>query len=532
MCVRGVADQVEAVVLSKPITTLGRLESSDVVVRSEWVSRRHALIERDGNRYVLRDCGARCGTFVNGRRTMEHVLAAGDCIGLGSAGTVDLTFEEASPARRPATGPSDAIDLTQVVAVLNILQAIGSGRVLDEVLALVIDAALATSGAERGCILLSEPAGELSVRLARARDGADLTGASLTTSQKIPREACRTARTIVVPDLCGADLADRHEESVGAGIRQVVCVPLRVVPPDGGASRSRITGVLYLDGRESGGMISRAAIVGLETLATEAALAIESARLYDEAAEKALIDHDLRLAADIQRALLPAPSCHGSFFDIAAAAAPCRTVGGDFFDYLRLDDGGVGFTLGDVAGKGPSAALLAVAVLNNFAALAPVSCDPAKLMSRVNSALLRRAVAARFATMFYGMIRPDGMLFYCNAGQEPPIVVRGDRLEWLETGGAVLGLLPDLVYDSGALALQSGDLVVLYSDGITEARNHAGEEFGRDRLAAVAEECRGASAQFTLDRLLSRVRSFSAFAAQHDDMTVLVMRYGPTASES
>ena len=517
----------EIVKLEKTVTTIGRLSTSDVLITGDGVSRVHARIEREGSHYVLRDCGSSCGTYVNGQRVVECVLSAGDRIGLGWIHRAQLTFQSDGPGTAPLTrSGSETIDFTQMAAVLDIIKALGSGRLLDEVLTLVIDAALATTAAERGFIMLLDSKGDLAVRTARNRGGADLTGTQFTTSQKIPRHVCRTGETSVVLDLNGTSPDDRHDESLRAGIRHVVCVPLRVVPPaNGGTSRPRIIGVLYLDGSLARGIVPHATVSALETLATQAALAIESARLYDEAAQKTLIERDLRLAADIQRALLPPSTSCGPFFQIAAAAVPCRTVGGDFFDYVSFDDERVGFTLGDVAGKGSSAALLAVAVMNTFAALAPVCDNPAALSSRINGALLRRAVEARFATMFYGVTGPDGVLRYCNAGQEPPAVVRRDRIEWLETGGIVLGLFPNAVYEAGMVRLDAGDLVVLFSDGITEARNTAGEEFGRARLEAVLRGCYGESAETTLGTVLSEIHQFSAGTLQYDDITVLVFRY-------
>ena len=130
----------------------------------------------------------------------------------------------------------------------------------------------------------------------------------------------------------------------------------------------------------------------------------------------------------------PEPFFETATIDLAASAVPCRTVGGDFFDYLELGEHGFGFALGDVAGKGPPAALLAAAVQSNFAAQAPVSATPADAMARINNALLRRAIEARFATMFYGALTVDGQLSYCNAGQEPPLVVRADRYELARRG--------------------------------------------------------------------------------------------------
>jgi sigma-B regulation protein RsbU (phosphoserine phosphatase) len=214
--------------------------------------------------------------------------------------------------------------------------------------------------------------------------------------------------------------------------------------------------------------------------------------------------------------------------DFAAASEPCRTVGGDFFDYIELGDRGLGFALGDVAGKGPPAALLAAAVQSNFAALAPVSADPADAMSRINAALLRRAIEARFATMFYGLMLSGGRLSYCNAGQEPPLVVRQDSTEWLEEGGPVLGLLSIATYDYGTTVLSPGDLVVICSDGVTEARNGAGDEFGRERLVESLSGSHGLKPDIVLEQLLADVWKFALGAPQADDITALVLRYRGT----
>ena len=231
------------------------------------------------------------------------------------------------------------------------------------------------------------------------------------------------------------------------------------------------------------------------------------------------------MAADIQRALLPETHYESATAELAAASIPCRTVGGDFFDYVDIEEGTLGFALGDVAGKGPPAALLATAVQSNFVALAPISADPAEALARINKALLRRAVEARFATLFYAVAYPDGRLRYCNAGQEPALVIGEGREQWLEIGGPVLGLLSVATYESGEVRLEPGDFVVLYSDGVSEARNVANDEFGRERLLAAARGCRGQRPDAVLEAILGAVREFSHDAAQADDITALVFRY-------
>jgi serine phosphatase RsbU (regulator of sigma subunit) len=397
------------------------------------------------------------------------------------------------------------------------------------VLTLVLDSAIEVTKAERGFVMLANAAGELEFKVARGREKVVLPGTSFTTSAKIPREVFTTGKGKIFHDLMDGNLAAAHDGTIAVGIKYVLCVPLLVIPMAEGASnagRQHAIGVLYLDGRERSTMYSKATLDTLEAFATQAALAIESARLYAESAEKARIERDLRVAAEIQRALNAEPTYKGAFCDLAAVSIPCRTVGGDFYDYLELSDGGFAFALGDVAGKGPPAALQAAAVQTNFAALASVSEDPATTMARLNTALLRRAVEARFATMFHGVLEADGRLRYSNAGQEPPIAVQaGGQVLALETGGPVLGLLGGATYESDAVHLRPGDLVVVLSDGVTEARNEQGDEFGRERLVEALHRCHGMKPDAVIDAVMAVVRTFVGVAAQADDITALVVRY-------
>jgi serine phosphatase RsbU (regulator of sigma subunit) len=524
------------VTLDKPVFIIGRRTAADLQLLNADVSREHAEIARDGIRFLLRDRGSRYGTFVNGEQVTERSLAHGDRIRLGRTEGVELVFMSDATTVTHASGlrdaASDASDLRQMAAILDGLRALGSGRVLDEVLTLVLDSALDATKAERGFVMLARPDGddELEFKVARGRNRITLPGTSFTTSTKIPREVFQTGESRLVGDLMDGNLAGMHDGTIAIGIRHVLCVPLSVSPMSAGGEgvKPRVIGVLYLDSRERGTILSHATRSSLEAFATQAALAIESARLYAEAAEKARIDRDLRIAADIQRALLPDGSYENGIVDLAAASVPCRTVGGDFFDYIDLAERGFGFALGDVAGKGPPAALLAAAVLTNFGAHAPISTDPADTMTRINRALLRRAIEARFATMFHGAVLDDGTLKYCNAGQEPPLVVRKDGMLSLEDGGPVLGLLSMATYERGAASLAPGDLVVICSDGVTEARNRQGEEFGRDRLVQAMVGAHGQKPDVALERLLEEVRRFSEGTPQADDITALVLRYRGT----
>jgi len=518
------------VVLDRPQFLIGRRTAADLQIVSTDVSREHAEIVQDEGRYLLRDRGSRYGTFVNGEQVTERVLEHGDRIRLGRTDAIELVFAtDGAKTTGFLDASSDVTNLRQMAAILNGLRALGSGRVLDEVLTLVMDSALEVTKAERGFMMLANIEGELEFKIARGRGKTTLSGTSFTTSEKIPREVFRTGQSRTVGDLMEGDLAGQHDRTIAVGIRHVLCVPLRVAAMSAAAAGDlKNIGVLYLDGREKSTMLSDATRASLEAFATQAALAIDSARLYAESAEKARTDRDLRIAADIQRALLPDPLFDAGIADLAAASIPCRTVGGDFFDYIDVGERGFGFALGDVAGKGPPAALLAAAVQSNFAAHAPVSDSPADAMTRINKALLRRAIEARFATMFYGAITADGKLSYSNAGQEPPLVVRADSTNWLEEGGPVLGLLSIATYAYETVPLEAGDLVVVCSDGVTEARNLAGDEFGRDRLLESLKGRHGSKPDVALEHVLGAVKSFSQGAAQGDDITLLILRYkGP-----
>ncbi|MEZ5318641.1 MAG: SpoIIE family protein phosphatase [Vicinamibacterales bacterium] len=510
---------------------IGRRETNDLRLGGSEVSREHAqIVGADGGGYRLHDLQSRYGTFVNGESVSECELRVGDRIRLGRGGGADLVFlgteEEASLSGRSTTGARD--DLRQINALLEGFRALGSGRVLLDVLALVLDAALEISGAERGFILLSADDGELEFKLARNRDKRTLTDRTFDISKLIPEEVFKTGVTRVVSDLLDAGLADVHMGTVALGIRNVVCVPLNYVhyveSADARTEDQRI-GVLYLDSREKGRLLSDATRRGLETLAAEAAVAIQNARLYRDKLEKSRMEQEMRIAAEIQQALLPKPRASLGFVEASAASLPCRSIGGDFFDYVDDPGASFGFALGDVAGKGPPAALMSALVQGMFSAQARVTTAPAEAITSMNKALCRRGLESRFVTLLYGVMGADGTLTYCNAGHNPPFVVGPSGVRRLEAGGPVVGLLEFAPYEQESVQLQSGDVVVVFSDGVSEALDRAGQEFGDDRLQAVVEAARDETPAAIVDRVIGAVQAFSAGAPQSDDITAMVIRF-------
>jgi serine phosphatase RsbU (regulator of sigma subunit) len=397
------------------------------------------------------------------------------------------------------------------------------------VLALVLDASIEISGAERAFIMLASASGELEFKLARGRQKLTLTDTTFATSRKIPEEVFRSGQTKVVADLLDAGLADVHMGTVALGIRHVVCLPLNFVQyvetADAKSAEDRRIGVLYLDSRERGSLASEATRTALETLASEASVAIENARLYREKLEKAKMEQEMRIAAEIQQALLPKPRASLGFVEAAAASVPCRSIGGDFFDYLDNPGESFGFTLGDVAGKGPPAALMSALMQGMFAAYAYSPDGPSTAVAHINKALCRRGIESRFVTIMLGSVSPDGRLTYCNGGHNPPMILGKSGVRRLEAGGPVVGLLAMAPFGQDTVQLDPGDVVVIFSDGVSEAMNVAGEEFGDARLLEVAQAGVNDSVQGLVDRVIAAVRAFAKGAAQSDDITVMVLRY-------
>jgi hypothetical protein len=245
------AHEKRLIVLYKPLFTIGRRSTADLYLRPGDVSRDHAQIARDGDQYLLRDTSSR-GTFVNGQQITTHTLVDGDRIRFGQ-NDVEIVFEADTTSMTVLIETaSDVANLGQMAAILNGLRALGSGRVLAEVLAMVLDGALEVTRAERGFIMLANEKGELEFKTARGVGRVTLPGTSFATSRQIPREVFATDRAQLVTDFTEGRAG--HDHTVAVGIRHVMCVPLRVasrVAADASSEGDhRVLGVLYLDGHE------------------------------------------------------------------------------------------------------------------------------------------------------------------------------------------------------------------------------------------------------------------------------------------
>ena len=276
-----------------------------------------------------------------------------------------------------------------------------------------------------------------------------------------------------------------------------------------------------------------AALDGVRTESTaQTALAQEVARLTTaigrETAQRERVNRELEIAREVQEHLFPQRLPPVAGLDYCGQCRPAREVGGDYYDFLELTDGRFGFAIGDVSGKGVGAALMMASLEASLRALASVVDDPAELMERVNSQVLQASAANRYATLFYAQYDPlRRRLSYVNAGHNPPIVLRNSvgshHVLRLETGGPVIGLWPHR-YEQGFFSLDVGDLVVLFTDGVSESMNAGSEEWGEERLVGCVKTSHGLSALEVMSRTLAAAEAFAAGAPQHDDMTLVVLR--------
>jgi len=276
-----------------------------------------------------------------------------------------------------------------------------------------------------------------------------------------------------------------------------------------------------------------AALDGLITRsAAQTTLAREVARLTAaigrEMAQRERLNRELEIAREVQEHLFPQRLPPVPGLDYCGRCRPAREVGGDYYDFLELPDGKLGIAIGDVSGKGIGAALLMASLEASLRGQASVGHELPELMKRVNSLVYEASSANCYATLFYAEYDPRSrQLSYVNAGHNPPVILRKSAAAYqvfrLETGGPVIGLLREC-YQQGSFPLEPGDLVVLFTDGVSESMNARDEDWGEDRLIEFAKTCHGPPALEAMTRILAAAEAFAGGASQHDDMTLVVLR--------
>jgi sigma-B regulation protein RsbU (phosphoserine phosphatase) len=299
--------------------------------------------------------------------------------------------------------------------------------------------------------------------------------------------------------------------------------------------RNRLMGVMALGPKRSEAAWSRTDLQVLQTVARQTGLALEVSELAHslatEAAQRERVNREMEIAREVQERLFPQEMPDIVDASLAGACRAALGVGGDYYDVFSLEDGRLGLAIGDVSGKGISAALLMASLR---ASLRGVSLNSprnfADLMHKINVLVYEASASNRYATFFFAAYDPKTRRLECvNAGHNPPVLLRNGEVIRLEAGGPVVGLLPLAPYLEQALTLEPGDLLLLYTDGISEAMTHDDEEWGEDRMIEAATKVRAKDAAEVLRALFAACDKFTAGAPQHDDMTMLILNLDSTA---
>jgi sigma-B regulation protein RsbU (phosphoserine phosphatase) len=311
--------------------------------------------------------------------------------------------------------------------------------------------------------------------------------------------------------------------------------------------RGRLMGIMLLGPKQSEAAYTRTDLRLLQALATQTGMALEVGELAHslarEATERMQAAQELELARAVQERLFPQQMPRIPAATVAGACRPAQTIGGDYYDVFALGDGRFALAIGDVSGKGTSAALLMAGLRASIRALAlDLNLDPAQIMDRMNHLVFEASESNRFATFFLAVYDPATRVMECvNAGHNPPLLLRRAEscetvgsesgcIVRLEADGPVIGLLEGLRYTCGRHQLAPGDLLVTFTDGFSEAMTATDEEWGEERLAAAAEGVRDGSAGAILQAIFYKADAFTAGATQHDDMTALVLKLDDAAS--
>ena len=317
-------------------------------------------------------------------------------------------------------------------------------------------------------------------------------------------------------------MADRGERQTLAGLHAEVLLP---VP-----GRQRLMGVMALGPKKSEAAYSRSDLRLLQTVASQTGLALEVSELVhslaQEAAQRERTQREIEIAREVQERLFPQEAPLLPSASLAGFCRPAQGVGGDYYDMILLRDGRIGLAIGDVSGKGISAALLMASLRASLRGLTLASHnDFACLMTQMNRLVYESSAASRYATFFFGAYDPKTRMLECvNAGHNPPLVVRGEKVIRIEPAGPVVGMLPETQYSEERIQLEPGDVLLLYTDGISEAMTAKEEEWGEERMVEAARVAATHPAPRILQTIFDACDRFTAGAAQHDDMTLLVLK--------
>lgn len=538
--IRNIDGKTVTVPLDRDRISLGRSSANELCYPDDaGLSRQHLALTRSNGSWFVEDLGSKNGTLMNGKRVDKKVqFGPGDRVSAGhltiefadAVGATDHTVvfvdhgESVSSASTTVVASLDAVlgpqvdDLNktyvmqgspQMRALIRAGRELAGHRPLEELFTVIMDLSVDAVNAGRG-VLMTIEGDNLTVRAHRG-DGFKI---SSTVRDRVLKEKA----SLLVRDAQLDQALREHMSIVEQKVRSMIAVPLQ--------TNDRVIGLIYVDSPHLIREFSREDLNLLTVMANVAAIRIEHARLNEVEEAERQMAKDMQQAAQIQKALLPSKSPAIAGLDIAGKTTACRTVGGDYFDFIEFPDGRVAMLVGDVAGKGMPASLLMSSLQARVQVLFEEADDLARKIGRLNKTICSNCPDNRFITFFMTVANPvTGELVYTNAGHNPPLIVRkGGGFETLAGGGVILGILPMAVYKEATAQMQSGDILVLFSDGVTEAVNPKDDDFGEQRLADVIYANRERPAAEIIEAIEAAVVEFTQGAPAADDITMVVAR--------
>jgi serine phosphatase RsbU (regulator of sigma subunit) len=537
--------------------TIGRSARNDLCIPDPFASRVHAEVRKEGDQYILQDLGSANGTLYNGATVGGAIpLASGGRIQIGET---EIVFNDGNSASGMATMITDqnALPIPEATIALNsadrttsgLLEAIEGARTQpdqdtsrrsvkqSDLLALISKVgvtllASATLGetlqqiaslvfeavpAERCCIMMrDEGSDELKVSVARLRERQGEIG-EIRVSRTIMEEVVGQGKSVLTAD-AQHDPRLMSSTMTLQGIRSVLAVPLGV--------GEKVFGIIYADSPIAEGRFTEDHLKVLTTLASVAAIRVENARLLEEQIDRERLEQELQLASEIQQRFQPTQAPNVPGYELQGISFPCYEIGGDYYDFIERADGRMIVTLGDVSGKGTAAALLMSSLHAAVHAQASSHSSLSATIASVNQYLAENIPSNRFVTLFYAELDPaTGSLSFINAGHNPPLIVHAaGTTESLSAGGLPLGIRPDADYSEGRAQLQPSDVLVIYSDGVSEAVSPQGEEFGTERLYQVVSQNLSASAAGIRDRIEAALTKWAQGTPANDDITLVIVK--------
>ncbi len=491
------------------------------------LSRHHLALERYGEGWLVRDLLSKNGTFVNGNRINEPVaLRPGDRV---TASRIALAYEPAAPkpvvfdGGTASEGVTFATNLHKALgdpaapqragawrspmdALVRAGRELAGRQPLAELFGILLDLAIEAVGARRGVLITTDNGGD-KVQAQR--------GAAFRISRTVRDRVLEAKDSVLVRDALSDAAYSGSKSIVIQGIRSFMAAPLQ--------TDDRVIGLIYVDSPAVGREFTRDDLNLLTVMANVAAIRIDRERLIEIEQLERMHARELDQAAEIQARLLPASAPRIDGLEVAGYNAACRGIGGDYYDFIPYPGGKLGLVVADVAGKGLPAALMMSNLQAQTQAIAETSQSPGEVVTRLNRGMSRTCPGNRFVTLFYAIADPAaGELVYSNGGHNPPFLLRASGgVERLEAGGPVLAILPAARYWEARCAFGPGDVLLMYSDGVTEAVNAADDEFGEERLLECVQRAACTSAQAVVDAVHTAVGAFSAGRPAADDITVV-----------